>query len=93
MSANRSSRQIRAAVLSASVAEYERWELLASCSPCDRPALALPAAALGRGPIAEGLRRLRCKICGQLPSDVWISCQGEGWRQRTVKIWGDGAYG
>ena len=93
MSANRSTRQVRAAILSAKVAEYERWELLASCAPCERPALSLPVTSLGRGTIADGLRRLRCQACGQLPSDVWISAKGEGWRRRTVKLWGEGAYG
>ena len=93
MSANRSTRQVRSAILSACVAEYERWELLASCVPCDRPALSLPVTSLGRGTIAEGIRRLRCQACGHRPSDVWITSKGEGWRRQTIKLWGDGAYG
>lgn len=92
MSADWTTRQVRAAILNAKVAEYERWELLASCNACDRHARSLMTVALGMGTICDGVRRLRCQACRQPPSNVWISYAGEGWRQRTIKLWGDGAY-
>lgn len=60
MSANASQRRARIAILSAPVAEYAAWDVVAVCRPCDRQVM-LPAAALGDGTVAAGVRRLRAR--------------------------------
>lgn len=93
MSANTSHRRARHAILRSPASDYAAWELLISCGPCDRPHVAMRVSTLGPGTVADGLRRLRCAGCGGRPSAVLATNGLQGWRQRTIALEGEGAYG
>jgi hypothetical protein len=91
VSANASQRRARNAILSARASDYRDWTLLAACKPCERQVW-LPLRDRP-GTVGDVVRRLRCQACRRRPTSVRIDCDLPGWRRRTVRLEGPGAYG
>jgi hypothetical protein len=92
MSANKSRRQVRHAILFALVSSYSAWDLLAECPPCGRY-VQVPMAQLAQHlTITAVVRQLRCARCQKPPEAVALLNRLPGQRECMVKLVGTGAY-
>ena len=93
MSSNTSQRRSQNLILAARVADYVSWTIIVSCAACS-PAKTVPMASLpAELTVMQAMMRMRCRICHGRVVAAAIDNGVPGWRARTVRLWGAGAYG